>query len=145
MVPQLVEMNIAQGAGQFGRVAFRSDVPHIVTTQAFDWPGFRLESGTNNIAAVDEVTQVPDRITRVPRTPKFLEGVVNLRGEILPVVDQRRRFDMPPLTCGDRRRLVVVRTQRHRAGLIVAVVGIGFVAYGVFCLTTFTRRRLQAP
>jgi hypothetical protein len=29
--------------------------------------------------------------------------------------------------------------------LIVAVVGIGFVAYGVFCLTTFTRRRLQAP
>src|ERR1700704_6823447 len=55
MVPQLVEMNIAQGAGQFGRVDFRSDVPHIVTTQAFDWPGFRLESGTNNIAAVDEV------------------------------------------------------------------------------------------
>lgn len=72
------------------------------------------------IGAVDEVAAAPDQITRVPRTPKFLEGVVNLRGEVLPVVDQRRRFDMPAFA-GDarRRRLVVVRTERHRAGLIV--------------------------
>ena len=49
------------------------------------------------IEAVDEVARVPDQITRLPRTPKFLEGVVNLRGEVLPVVDQRRRFDMPAL------------------------------------------------
>ena len=49
------------------------------------------------IEAVDEVARVPDQITRLPKTPKFLEGVVNLRGEVLPVVDQRRRFDMPAL------------------------------------------------
>lgn len=71
------------------------------------------------IEAVDEVGRVPEQITRVPKTPKFLEGVVNLRGEVLPVVDQRRRFDMPPGEGGARRRLVVVRTARHRAGLIV--------------------------
>ena len=71
------------------------------------------------IEAVDEVARVPDRITRVPKTPKFLEGVINLRGEVLPVVDQRRRFGMPQLADGGKRRLVVVRTQRHRAGLIV--------------------------
>ena len=47
------------------------------------------------IEAVNEVARVPEQITRLPRTPKFLEGVVNLRGEVLPVVDQRRRFDMP--------------------------------------------------
>ena len=52
------------------------------------------------IDAVDEVARVPDQITRVPKTPKFLEGVVNLRGEVLPVVDQRRRFDMPELATG---------------------------------------------
>ena len=46
------------------------------------------------IDAVEEVARVPDQITRLPKTPKFLEGVVNLRGEVLPVVDQRRRFDM---------------------------------------------------
>ena len=43
------------------------------------------------------MARVPAQITRVPKTPKFLEGVINLRGEVLPVVDQRRRFDMPPL------------------------------------------------
>ena len=72
------------------------------------------------IGAVDEVARAPDQITRVPKTPKFLEGVINLRGEVLPVVDQRRRFDLPAFT-GDRQRqrLVVVRSDRHRAGLIV--------------------------
>jgi purine-binding chemotaxis protein CheW len=40
----------------------------------------------------------------------------------LPVVDQRRRFDMPPATDLDARRLIVVRTEHHRAGLIVDAV-----------------------
>jgi purine-binding chemotaxis protein CheW len=71
------------------------------------------------IDAVVEVAQVPPQVTRVPKTPKFLEGVVNLRGEVLPVVDQRRRFDMPKLEKAESRRLVVVKTERHRAGLIV--------------------------
>lgn len=71
------------------------------------------------IGAVDEVGEVPAKITRLPKTPKFLEGVVNLRGEVLPVVDQRRRFDMPSGAELERRRLVVVRTERHRAALIV--------------------------
>ncbi|HLG84606.1 MAG TPA: chemotaxis protein CheW [Bradyrhizobium sp.] len=71
------------------------------------------------INAVEEVARVPDQVIRLPRTPKFLEGVINLRGEVLPVVDQRRRFDMPPTTTDRNRRLVVVRTEQHRAGLIV--------------------------
>jgi purine-binding chemotaxis protein CheW len=71
------------------------------------------------IEAIDEVARVPDQITRLPKTPKFLEGVVNLRGEILPVVDQRRRFDMSVRAANADRRLIVVRTERHRAGLIV--------------------------
>jgi len=98
---------------------------------ALDAPGeerqflvFRL--GDNEfglpVEAVDEVTRVPDQITRLPRTPKFLEGVINLRGDVLPVVDQRRRFDMPPLEGRGGRHLVVVRTERHKAGLIVDAV-----------------------
>jgi purine-binding chemotaxis protein CheW len=71
------------------------------------------------VEAVDEVASAPVQITRVPKAPKFLEGVINLRGAIIPVVDQRRRFDMPRLEKLDGRRLIVVRTERHRAGLIV--------------------------
>lgn len=72
------------------------------------------------IAAVDEVARVPEQITHVPKTPKFLEGVINLRGDVLPVIDQRRRFDLARFE-GERhrQRLIVVRTERHRAGLIV--------------------------
>jgi purine-binding chemotaxis protein CheW len=71
------------------------------------------------VEAVVEVARAPDRVTRVPKAPKFLEGVINLRGAVLPVIDQRQRFDMPRLDEGDGRRLVVVQTGRHRAGLIV--------------------------
>jgi purine-binding chemotaxis protein CheW len=63
--------------------------------------------------------RAPDRITRLPEAPRFLEGVINLRGAVVPVIDQRKRFDMPRLEQGDGRRLVVVQTGRHRAGLIV--------------------------
>jgi purine-binding chemotaxis protein CheW len=71
------------------------------------------------IEVVDEVARVPEQIARVPKMPRFLEGVVNLRGEVLPVIDQRRRFDMPPLEARERRRLVVLRAGGHRAGVIV--------------------------
>jgi purine-binding chemotaxis protein CheW len=82
---------------------------------------FRLDNSefALPIVAVEEVARVPDQITRLPKTPKFLEGVVNFRGEVLPVVDQRRRFEMPATTASAARRLVVVRTEQHRAGLIV--------------------------
>jgi purine-binding chemotaxis protein CheW len=71
------------------------------------------------IQAVDEVAHVPAQITRLPRTPEFLEGVINLRGSVLPVIDQRRRFDMPKREASEGRRLIVVRTEHHRAALIV--------------------------
>ncbi len=71
------------------------------------------------IETVIEVAQVPAQITRLPKTPKFLEGIVNLRGDVLPVIDQRRRFDMPTSADIEGRKLVVITTERHRAGLIV--------------------------
>jgi len=55
---QLVEINAALAPAQTGRVAMRANVPHIVTTQAFDWPGMRLEAGSNNIASVDDVAGI---------------------------------------------------------------------------------------
>ncbi len=71
------------------------------------------------IEAVAEVAAAPDQVTRVPRTPKFLAGVVNLRGDVLPVIDQRQRFELGPAPDPRRRRLVVLRTARCRAALLV--------------------------
>jgi AraC family transcriptional regulator len=55
---QLVELNAARGPDSSGRVDLRDDIPQVITSQAFDWPGLRLEAGQNNIAAVDDVTGV---------------------------------------------------------------------------------------
>lgn len=44
------------------------------------------------ISAVDEVVRRPAQLTRVPGAPVFVEGIMNLRGKMIPVIDQRRRF-----------------------------------------------------
>jgi len=89
-------------------------------TETAEFLVFRVgaESFGLPISAVDEVARVPDRIFRLPNAPEFLEGLVNLRGEVLPVIDQRKRFGLAA-DDGGGRRLVVVRSQRHRAAVIV--------------------------
>jgi purine-binding chemotaxis protein CheW len=71
------------------------------------------------IEAVEEVLRKPDQVARLPKAPKFLEGVVNLRGDVVPVVDQRRRFNLPATEESSAQRLVVVHTRGIRAALIV--------------------------
>ena len=104
-------------------VAATEDAPRVASAQASElkFLVFRLEADefALPIDAVSEIGLVPARITKVPKTPKFLEGVINLRGEVLPLVDQRRRFDLPPSAQPEARRVVVVKTHEHRAGLIV--------------------------
>ncbi len=77
------------------------------------------ESYALPIAAVDEVVRLPDVLTRVPRAPAFVEGVMNLRGTVVPVVDATRRFGAAPAPAGRRRRVLVVTVGGLKAGLIV--------------------------
>ncbi len=69
--------------------------------------------------AVQEIVRVPEDLTRIPRTPDFIEGVVNLRGTVLPVVDQRRRFGLPSHERNDRQRIMVLQIAGGRTGFIV--------------------------
>jgi purine-binding chemotaxis protein CheW len=71
------------------------------------------------IDAVQEIVRVPDQLTRVPRAPAFIEGVVNLRGAVLPVVDQRRRLALPSIERNDRQRIMVFTLEGVRTGFIV--------------------------
>ena len=108
---------------RLGKATEREAAPAVRQGATSQYLVFRLgeEEFGLVISAVDEVAAAPDTLTRLPRMPKFLRGVVNLRGEVLPVIDQRARFDLPPYQ-GRRQRLVVVRSTRHRAGLIVDAV-----------------------
>jgi purine-binding chemotaxis protein CheW len=74
------------------------------------------------IGAVDEVVRVPDTLTRVPKAPAFIEGVMNLRGRVVPVIDQRRRFKFEGRGERRRERVVVVRIDQMQAGFVVDTV-----------------------
>lgn len=70
------------------------------------------------VAAVEEVAPLPSKLTRLPKAPTFVKGVVNLRGEVIPVIDQAQRFGSSA-TGGGRPRIVVVRIDDLRAGFVV--------------------------
>lgn len=71
------------------------------------------------IMSVQEIVRVPELLTRVPRTPAFVEGVINLRGTVLPVIDQRSRLGMPAIGRNDRQRIMVYTLAGRRTGFIV--------------------------
>jgi len=71
------------------------------------------------IETVQEIVRVPEQITRVPKTPAFVEGVINLRGAVMPIIDQRRRFALPETAHNDRQRIVVFLVNGVRTGFIV--------------------------
>ncbi len=71
------------------------------------------------IDSVQEIVRVPEALTRVPKSPAFVEGVINLRGSVLAVIDQRRRFGLESIDRSDRQRIMVYLLNGQRTGFIV--------------------------
>jgi purine-binding chemotaxis protein CheW len=82
--------------------------------------GFRIGRETFGlpIATVREIVRVPE-ITSVPNVPDYVEGVINLRGRIIPVIDLRKRFGQKMLEPDKRNRIVVVEVENRSIGLLV--------------------------
>ncbi|MEJ2817410.1 chemotaxis protein CheW [Caulobacter sp. CCG-8] len=74
------------------------------------------------IAAVDEVVRLPETLTRLPKAPAYIQGVMNLRGKLIPVIDQRQRFSVSGEATGEARRVVVVTLDGLQAGFAVDAV-----------------------
>src|SRR3982074_3688186 len=68
------------------------------------------------IARVHEIIRL-QTVTRVPRAPSFVEGVINLRGKVIPVVDLRRRFGLPTAETTRATRTVVVEIGGQVVGI----------------------------
>ncbi len=96
-----------------------------------DYLGIGVEEGTKVIIFhladevygiealyVQEISRVSE-ITRVPRAPTLIEGVINLRGSIIPVLDLRRRFDLPRSGYTRDTRMIIVEGLGEVVGLIV--------------------------
>jgi len=74
-----------------------------------------------DILNVQEIIRPVD-ITRVPNAPAFVEGVINLRGRIVPVVDLRKRFNLPARERDKNSRIIVVELGDKIVGFMVDAV-----------------------
>ncbi len=83
--------------------------------------GFRIGNETYGvrIGSVREIVRVPE-ITSVPNAPETIEGVINLRGKIIPVMDLRKRFGDKNVASDKRNRILVVELENKLLGLIVS-------------------------
>jgi purine-binding chemotaxis protein CheW len=70
------------------------------------------------ISQIQEIDRL-SKITKVPKAAQFVEGVTNLRGEVIPVLDTRKRFDLEARTSDDRSRIIIVELGGVKTGLIV--------------------------
>lgn len=82
--------------------------------------GFRIGRETFGlpISMVREIVRVP-AVTSVPNAPDYIEGVINLRGRIIPVVDLRKRFGEKVIEANKKNRIVVVELEGRTIGLMV--------------------------
>jgi purine-binding chemotaxis protein CheW len=82
--------------------------------------GFRIGNETYGvrISAVREIVRVPE-ITAIPSAPEAVEGVINLRGKIVPVMDLRKRFGQQEVQPNKKNRILVVELEGKLVGLIV--------------------------
>jgi purine-binding chemotaxis protein CheW len=71
-----------------------------------------------DIAQVQEINRMVT-ITRVPRAPRFMEGVINLRGQLIPIIDLRTRFGMDRSDRTKNTRIVVTEVGTKRLGMVV--------------------------
>lgn len=116
---------------------FRSDlVRRIIDDQAAEEAGLQAEANAMAneqfiifrlgqqdygipIAAVGEIVRPPERLTRLPKAPAFIDGVMNLRGSVVPIVDLRRRFDLGDAEQTGARRILMLEIGGVTGGFLV--------------------------
>jgi chemotaxis signal transduction protein len=70
------------------------------------------------ISQIQEIDRLA-KITKVPKAAEFIEGITNLRGEVIPVLDTRKRFDLEVKSPDDRTRIIIVDLGGIKTGLVV--------------------------
>jgi len=102
---------------------------------------FRL---ADDMFAVDvgQVREILDstKITKIPRAPEFMRGVINVRGSVVPVVDMRLKFGMPPAENTSNTRIIVLELNLDGDTLVL-----GALADSVKDVIELTPDRIEAP
>jgi purine-binding chemotaxis protein CheW len=71
-----------------------------------------------DIMSIREIIR-PQKLTSIPKAPRFIEGVINLRGAVIPVADLRKRFDQPRSEENRKNRIIICSVSGRIVGLLV--------------------------
>ena len=71
-----------------------------------------------DIMKVQEIILI-GQITHMPQTPDFVRGLINLRGQVIPIIDLRSRFDFPAGEKSESQRIIVVNVGTRTMGIVV--------------------------
>ncbi|WP_313054833.1 chemotaxis protein CheW [Pseudomonas lopnurensis] len=84
------------------------------------WVTFRLDNETYgiNVMQVQEVLRYTE-IAPVPGAPSYVLGIINLRGNVVTVIDTRQRFGLEPAPVSDNTRIVIIEADRQVIGIMV--------------------------
>ncbi len=82
--------------------------------------GFRLgnEEYAVDILKIKEIKLLME-VTRVPKAPAFVVGVINLRGDIVPIIDLRKKLRLPSIEFDEDTRIIIVEIEQKKCGVIV--------------------------
>lgn len=74
--------------------------------------------------AIDQVKEIIQmtHVTPMPGAPSFIEGVINLRGQVIAVIDLAKQLDLPPPESGEESRIIVMEMDNNIVGMIVDAV-----------------------
>jgi purine-binding chemotaxis protein CheW len=88
--------------------------------EVVQWVTFRLEGETYgiNVMQVQEVLRYTE-IAPVPGAPDYVLGIINLRGNVVTVIDTRSRFGLPPNEITDNSRIVIIEAEKQVVGILV--------------------------
>ena len=97
-----------------------NDVVENVDDSIIQWVTFRLENEKYGIKVmqVQEVLRMTE-IAPVPGAPHYVIGIINLRGNVVTVIDTRRRFGLPDVDSDDETRIVIVEANNNVVGILV--------------------------
>lgn len=73
------------------------------------------------INQVEEIIKMAEA-TRVPKAPKYISGIINLRGKVIPVINLKERFNLAQSALDDQNRIIVVEIQDYSVGIMVDCV-----------------------
>ena len=98
----------------------RNVAQNLAEDEVLQWVTFQLDRETYgiNVMQVQEVLRYTE-IAPVPGAPDYVLGIINLRGNVVTVIDTRSRFGLPPAEVSENSRIVIIEADKQVIGIMV--------------------------